>query len=579
MIKNLLRIQKILTFKEKRNLFLTAFFKFLIAIIEMASILSFIPFLSLIANKENMLQNKYVIYIIDTFSLEEQKLYILLIIIPLILIIILNILRPIVVWHSSRATNNIWFSKHSDLFNYYLNKKYLFHTENSSNVLLERILQRTNSAIAGVVFPTYEIIGNIFSSLFIIVIPIIYNPYVAISSLIIVGLFYFTLYRFFRKKISEYGNYSPEFARATYKLVEESLKSIKDIKIRNNQSFFLKQFQTNAKKYSDNAVYFDFYSSTPRSVTEIFAFSFTLITALILLIYSDYKFNQTIIILGVYLLAVQRLVPIIQNFFHQFSALRFYRATFDLIYNDLRNSFLYKNEISKKQNNDLVKFNEFIEFKDIKFSYPKNENFKLKIDKFKIQKGSTIGISGKSGVGKSTFLNILSGLIDPNRGEIIVDNIKINQNNLSSFQKKINYVPQNIFVLNDTIKKNIAFGVDNKLIDDLKIINSAKLAGISNFIENDLENSYDTVVGENAIKLSGGQRQRVGLARAFYEDKDILILDEATNSLDKDKELEILENLKSIAGKTIIFVTHNTFLLSKLNKVIYFEEGVLKEKN
>ena len=163
------------------------------------------------------------------------------------------------------------------------------------------------------------------------------------------GLFYFTLYRFFRKKISEYGNYSPEFARATYKLVEESLKSIKDIKIRNNQSFFLKQFQTNAKKYSDNAVYFDFYSSTPRSVTEIFAFSFTLITALILLIYSDYKFNQTIIILGVYLLAVQRLVPIIQNFFHQFSALRFYRATFDLIYNDLRNSFLYKNEISKNK--------------------------------------------------------------------------------------------------------------------------------------------------------------------------------------------------------------------------------------
>ena len=579
MIKNLLKIQKILTFKEKRDLFLTAFLKFLLAIVEMVAILSFIPFLSLIANKENTLQNKYLVYVADTFSFNEKQLYIFLIVVPLILILSLNILRPLVVWHSSKTTNNIWFSMHSDLFNYYLNKKYLFHTENSSNILLERIMQRTNSAIAGVVFPTYEIIGNIFSSFFIIIIPIIYNPYIAISSLVLVGLFYFTLYRFFRKKISEYGNYSPEFARLTYKLVEESLRSIKDIKIRNNQLFFLKQFQINTKKYADNAVYFDFYSSTPRSVTEIFAFSFTLITTLILLIYSDYRFNETIIILGVYLLAIQRLVPIIQNFFHQFSALKFYRATFDSIYDDLRNSFLYKNKFSKKEKNELVKFNKSIELKNIKFSYPGNEKFELYVENLKIKKGSIIGISGKSGVGKSTFLNILSGLIEPNNGEIFVDDIKINHNNLSSFQKKINYVPQNIFVLNDTIRKNIAFGVENESIDNSKIINSAKLAGISNFIENDLENGYDTLVGENAIKLSGGQRQRIGLARAFYEDKDLLILDEATNSLDKEKEVEILENLKSSTGKTIIFVTHNTFLLSKLDKVIYFEDGILKEKD
>ena len=579
MIRNLLRIQKILTFKEKRGLFLTAFFKFLLAVIEMITILSFIPFLTLIANKENTLQNKYIVYLADTFSFGEQKIYILLIIIPLILILILNILRPLSVWQSSRATNNIWFSKHSDLFYYYLNKKYLFHTENSSNVLLERILQRTNSAVAGVVFPTYDIIGNIFSSLFIIIIPIIYNPYVAISSLILVGFFYLTLYKFFRKKISEYGNYSPEFSKATYKLVEESLKSIKDIKIRNNQLFFLKQFQFYAKKYSNNAVYFDFYSSTPRSVTEIFAFSFTLITTLILLIYSDYEFNETIIILGVYLLAIQRLVPIIQNFFHQFTALKFHRATFDSIYDDLRNSFLYKNELSKRQTNELIKFNKFIELRDIRFSYPKNERFKLNVESFQIKKGSIIGISGKSGVGKSTFLNILSGLIQPNSGEISVDGVKINHHNLNSFQEKINYVPQNIFVLNDTIRKNIAFGVDNKLINNSKIMNSAKLAGISDFIENNLENGYDTLVGENAIKLSGGQRQRIGLARAFYEDKEILILDEATNSLDKEKEIEILENLKLSKEKTIIFVTHNTFLLSKLNKVIYFKDGILKEKN
>ena len=578
MIKNLLRIQKILTFKEKKDLFLTTFFKFTLAIVEMASILSFIPFLSLIANKENTLQNKYLVKIIDQYSLEEKSIYILLILAPLVLIVILNILRPLFVWHSSRATNNIWFSKHSDLFSYFLKKKYLFHVENGSNVLLEKLLQRANSAIAGVIFPTYEIIGNIFSSVFIIIIPIIYNPYVALSSLFIVSLFYFTLYRFFRKKISEYGKYSPEFARSTYKLVEESLKSIKDIKIKNNYDFFLKQFQINAKKYSDNAVNFDFFASTPRSVTEIFSFSFALITALILLIYSDYKFNQTIVILGVYLLAVQRLVPIIQNFFQQYTALRFYKASFDLIYDDLRNSFIHKKNQLEDPNGEKLSFNKYIEFKDIKFSYPTNKKFKLRVDNFKIKKGETIGISGKSGVGKSTFLNILSGLIEPDKGKILIDDEVINKNNTISFQKKINYVPQSIFILNDTIKKNIAFGVEDSLIDNLKIKNSAKFAGISNVIENDLESSYETIVGDNAIKLSGGQRQRIGLARAFYEDKDILILDEATNSLDKDKELEILENLKNVEGKTIIFVTHNVSVLNKLSKVIYFDDGLLIEK-
>ena len=167
-------------------------------------------------------------------------------------------------------------------------------------------------------------------------------------------------------------------------------------------------------------------------------------------------------------------------------------------------------------------------------------------------------------------------MLIPNEGEILIDQIKLDKKNIRSFQKSINYVPQNVFILNDTIKKNIAFGLDDKFIDENKVRESANHAGISQYIEKELDQGYETIVGENAIKLSGGQRQRIGLARAFYEDREILILDEATNSLDKDKELEIMDKIMNQKEKTIIFVSHNPNILSKFKKVINFDKGVLK---
>ena len=169
-------------------------------------------------------------------------------------------------------------------------------------------------------------------------------------------------------------------------------------------------------------------------------------------------------------------------------------------------------------------------------------------------------------------------MLIPNEGEILIDQIKLDKN-IRSFQKSINYVPQNVFILNDTIKKNIAFGLDDKFIDENKVRESANHAGISQYIEKELDQGYETIVGENAIKLSGGQRQRIGLARAFYEDREILILDEATNSLDKDKELEIMDKIMNQKEKTIIFVSHNPNILSKFKKVINFDKGVFKKLN
>lgn len=578
MIANFLKIQKTISSDDKKKLILSLFVKLIVSITEMLSVASFIPFLSLIANRDDFLKNSYVLYFTKKFSLSESEIYMLLIFIPLILIIFLNLLRPFSIWLSSKINSRVWIKTTTNLFDYYLNQDYLYHVEHGSNALLEKLLQRSNSAIAGVIYPVYEIFGCIFSSIFIISVPLIYNPYVTVITLIVVVLLYATIYQFFRKKIIEYGRYSPQFSTETYKLVEESFKSYKDIKVKNNQKFFLDQFFAKVQKYQGNAVNFDFFSSTPKAFTEIFAFSLALLVTFILLINSNYELNQTVIILGIFLLATQRLVPVIQNFFIHYSKIKFHEPSFNLIYDDLVRSRNYKRSSILQDGKSLL-FNQSIKLDNIKFTYPNNDKFLLRVKNFKIKKGEKIGISGKSGFGKSTFINILCGLLHPTEGEIIIDENKVDKNSVSFYQKNINYVPQNIFILNDTIKNNIAFGIHNHLIDENKIRQCAKFAGIDEYIEKELDNSYETIVGENAVKLSGGQRQRIGLARAFYDDKDILILDEATNSLDKDKELEIFKNLNLLKEKTIIIVTHNPLLLKELHRVVYFDKGVLKETN
>jgi len=581
MIKDLINVHKILSIKEKTKLFLNVALKIILSLLEGITVLSFVPFLSLISNKDLFFEKSIFVSSLSFLNLSNQEIYIAIILLPLLSIVILNLYRPFMMWHSSRTAADIWRNKHYDLFNYYLNKNYLFHLNNSSNKLLERLLQRTNSAVAGVIFPAYEIIGALFSSAFLTIIPMLYNPYIGLICLGLIIIFYFIFYQYFKNKIRVFGEYQPIFAQETYKLVDESFKSIKDIKLRKNYNFFSEQFFGKIKKYSDNSVVFDFLSSVPRSITEIFGFSFILIASVVLLIMSNYKIEETIITLGVYLLALQRLIPTIQNLFQQVSQYKLYKKSFYTIYNDLLESNKFKINSSRNNKSKYIedlKFKNEIKLVNISFSYPDNRNFELKIDNLLIKKGDILGISGKSGHGKSTFVNIITGLIKPDSGKLFLDEMEINFSNLEFFQKKITYVPQNIFVLDDTIEQNIAFGLNEKFINQEKLRKASEIAGISDFIENELKDKYKTIVGENAIKLSGGQRQRLGLARALYEDKEIIFLDEATGALDKLKESEILDKICSMKDKTIVIVTHNPLILQKLPRILYFDKGQLNLK-
>ena len=257
----------------------------------------------------------------------------------------------------------------------------------------------------------------------------------------------------------------------------------------------------------------------------------------------------------------------------QITQIGFYKNSFNKIINDLVKSTDLKNRYKGNSLRPDLSFKKFIEFKKISYSYQRDKT--ITNLSTKIKKGSFIGISGLSGQGKTTFLDIFANLLKPKKGEVIIDGQLINELNKNSWIKNISYAPQKGHLLNQSIIKNITF--DNSTVNLKKIRKVCKIVEISNFIQKKLNNNYNTIIGENGVRVSGGQAQRLILARSLYSNPEILILDEATNSIDTLTEKKIIKNIrKSFKGLTIIFVSHKMNIIKHADKILFFEKGKVK---
>ena len=284
-------------------------------------------------------------------------------------------------------------------------------------------------------------------------------------------------------------------------------------------------------------------------------------------------FNKAIPIIAVYAFAGYRLIPSIQNIYQSIASLKFNIAAINELFNDLKDA----NTPNSNQNQGILSFNKTINLNHVDYNYPNASRTALTDISLTIPSRTTVGIVGTTGCGKTTTVDIILGLLKPQKGTLEIDGVIITEKNIRAWQRSIGYVPQHIFLSDDTIAANIAFGVGLKDINFQSVEKAAKIANLDMFVINELPDQYETIIGERGVRLSGGQRQRIGIARALYHNPKLLILDEATSALDNKTEKVIMEAVNKLSKDiTIILITHRLTTVKKCDKIFLLENGKLK---
>ena len=316
---------------------------------------------------------------------------------------------------------------------------------------------------------------------------------------------------------------------------------------------FVKHFADSAYIFAKSQATYKIINVLPRFLVEIVSFGGILLI-LLYIMFQTGTFINALPIITLYVFAAYRLMPAMQKIYGSITQLTFIGPSVDSLYNDFKN---LKSLNANEEDQNILSFNENITLKNVNFNYPETSKKALKDINLSIPCKSTVGLIGATGSGKSTTIDIILGLLEPQNGTLEVDGHIITQQNLRSWQNSIGYVPQHIYLMDNSVATNIAFGIDPKEIDQKAVEKAAKIANLHDFVTNELPKKYQTIIGENGSRLSGGQRQRIGIARALYHNPKVLILDEATSALDNETEKLVMDAIYKLNKKiTVILIAH-----------------------
>lgn len=459
------------------------------------------------------------------------------------------------------------------LLNAYLVEPYTFHLENNPAELVRAIYTDTDyftKLIIHVIELTTEILVCIILGVYLFLV----SP---VITLVVVGLlaFFALFYAYLSKNRLKYlGRKNQEYDALIFKYLNQTFGGIKEIKVLNCEDYFLNQFSAVFNENTKCLRLSRLMSILPKYFVEAISIIGIMLAVIIMTIIDSSNVSRYISQIAVFATAAFRLMPSVGRINEHTSAIYNTIPSVNLIYHDINDieSISSKNNILRciRGNASKMAFTNAIKIDSISFKYDNSDKDILHDVGFEIPKGKTIAFIGESGAGKTTLVDLILGVLTPNQGAILVDGVNI-QSNINAWHNSVGYIPQSIYLVDDTIKKNIAFGINSNNIEEEKIIDAIKKAKLYDFIEQ-LPDGLDTIVGERGMRLSGGQRQRIGIARALYKDPEILIMDEATSALDNETEAAVMESIEGLHGmKTIIIIAHR--LSTIRNADLIYEVG------
>jgi len=577
-MKKLKNILSLLTLAEKKNFVLLFFLIFITTVFDALGVVSIFPFLAILANQNLVNSNpilKYFYEASDAFGVTNIVQFLFFIGILSFLFFIFSItIRVITLYAQNRYIYMREYSIGKRLIESYLYQNYLWLLNRHSSEMSNNILTQVSEVVRNSIYPFIYMLANSLLIIILTIIIFIIDPVVALSLGLILGLSYGIIFYFSKNILDRIGVISLDANKKRFSLVNEAFSNLKELKLRGLEQFYIKDFSKFTEIYASKQSLAASLGVIPRFLIEALAFG-GMISVIIFLIYRGEDFSKTIPFLALFAFTGYRLLPALQMTYISFTQLRFSEAALNILNNDLNNLPSSKVVLSPVRN---MTFEKSIRLDNISFSFPNQKIPTLNNINLSIPFFNMIGIIGATGSGKTTLVDLILGLIDPCKGTLSVDENIINDKNKKSWQNNIGYAPQQIYLSDVSIAANIAFGVDDKDIDYQAVEEAAKIACLHNFVSKKLPNGYNTIVGEKGSHLSGGERQRIGIARAFYNKPGIVVLDEATNALDKLTEQLIIENIDSLKyKKTLIIISHHLNCLKKCDTILLLEKGELKK--
>ncbi len=540
-------------------------------ILEVIGVASILPFMQLVAEPDAINQNQWLNWAYVQFQFESpRQMLIVSGVSVIVLIATANLFSVFTIWVQYKYSWTIAHQMGLRLLNNYLQKPYSYYLGVNTSELRTYLISEVSTLISGIVVPIIEFCSRLVVSSVIFALLLLVDPTIALSALLVLGSFYFFVYIFRQKQLKALGDQRLLSNTSRYKILEELLTGIKTIKAYEAQDYFYRRYEKSSKLFTDVVPRFNLVKVAPRYFLEIFAFGGILAITLYLFVRTD-NVQSALPILSLYAVAGYRLMPALQKAFGALATFRHNWPVLNRLYDDLVTSLQY--EYAAKQPVEKLLFEKALRFDDISFKYDNNDRKVLDKLNLAIPKGKVVAFIGSTGSGKTTIVDLIVGLLQPQEGNIKLDDQPLGKAQGAAWHQQIAYVPQDVFLFDDTVASNVVIGVEEDQIDQERLKRATQMADIYDFIQEKMPEGFQTPIGERGVRLSGGQRQRLGLARALYREPSFLLLDEATSALDNLTEKSILESLNKLPDDLTIIIVAHRFSAVRQADHIYFLEG------
>lgn len=539
-------------------------------VFESLGVVSIFPFLAVAAKPELIQTNEVLRSVNDILGLQSEQAFLSFMgLTALIMVLTSNSVSVYLNWRLALFTHMRAHVLSLKILRIYMFLPYAHFLKNDTADMAKNILSEVSHVTKNLFVAGMQVIARFIVCIFIFTVLFLTDPVLAISVGCALSLAYVLIYLTVHKKVHRIGAVRLQTTADRFKILGDILKGVKDIRLNGAEEKYIESYAVPSKETSLSYAQYDSISVVPRYALESVAYGITLVVILYML-QSRGDIVSSLPVLGLYAVAGQRLLPSLQSIFLNVTKLKYGLPSLD----EISREIALEKDMIPDDNGKLMKFNDRLIVNNVVFQFSADNPLVLDHVSLEINRGQKVAFVGPTGAGKTTLVDIITGLILPSQGQVQIDGVALTYDNVRAWQRNLSYVSQNIFLFNDTFAQNIAVSEGGGQMDWDRIKWAAHQARLGEFIETQTLEGYNTRIGENGIRLSGGQRQRLGLARALYAQRPVLLLDEATSALDNVTEKEIMDAVGSAAeGKTIIMIAHRLSTVNNCDVIFYLEDG------